>query len=106
MSEFRELSGNVFITPLDKLLDETKQNGFIGIDSFTCECQLRRTHGLPCPHEIADHRRQGHPIPLDFVHPYWHKLDMQPTSNHNYASHDDVYSEELDLFKQVYAQVG
>lgn len=40
------------------------------------------------------------------MHPFWHKLDMLPKVNHNNASQDDISSEELDLFKQVYAQAG
>lgn len=40
------------------------------------------------------------------MHPFWHKLDMLPRANQNNASQDDIPSEELDLFKQVYAEVG
>lgn len=101
-SAFKELRENVSITTLEKLVDEMKRDGFIGIDSFACRCQLRHIHGLSCAHEITNHSRQGHPITLDSVHPYWRKLDMQPTLNQNHASEDDVPSEDLNLFKQVY----
>lgn len=56
-SEFRELHGNVSIIALEKLRDEIKRASFIGIDPSACGCQLRRTHGLPCAHEIADHSK-------------------------------------------------
>lgn len=105
-SECKELHENVSITTLKKLHDEIKQVTFIGIDPFACGCQLRHTHGLPCAHKIADHNRHRHSIPLNSMHPFWHKLDMLPRSNRNNISQDDIPSDELDLFKQVYTQAG
>lgn len=29
-----------------------------------CGCDVRRTHGLPCAHEIAEYVREGPPIPI------------------------------------------
>lgn len=42
LSMFREFCGNIFITALGKILDETKLAGFIGIDLVAYECQLSR----------------------------------------------------------------
>jgi len=52
---FREVHENVSIIALEKILDEIKRVGFIGIDPVACGCQLRCTHGLPCAHKIADY---------------------------------------------------
>lgn len=56
-SMFSEVRGNVSITTLEKILNETKRVGFIGIDPVACGCQLRYTQGLPCPHKMADYTR-------------------------------------------------
>ncbi|XP_028103952.1 uncharacterized protein LOC114303000 [Camellia sinensis] len=47
---------------------QSKRANSVGIDVAACGCVLRRTHGLPCVHEIADYMRQGRPIPLSSIH--------------------------------------
>ena len=37
---------------------------------------IRDTYGLPYAHQIAKLTREGHPIPVSVVHPYWMKLDL------------------------------
>lgn len=49
-----------------------------GIDASSCGCYYRRTHGLPCSHEIAFTKRAGRRIGLDDIHPFWRKLDLDP----------------------------
>lgn len=93
----RELRGNVSITALEIILDETKRGDFVGIDSVACRCQLRYTHDLPCTYEIADYIRQRRLIPLDSLSTHWHKLDMQPTSNQNHVNEEDIHIEEFEL---------
>ncbi|XP_028057844.1 PKS-NRPS hybrid synthetase CHGG_01239-like [Camellia sinensis] len=66
-SQFRELRGNVSICAFEYVLAESKRSNSVGIDVATCGCVLRRTHGLPCAHEIADYTRQGRPIPLSSI---------------------------------------
>ncbi|KAH7859081.1 hypothetical protein Vadar_031337 [Vaccinium darrowii] len=39
-----------------------------------CECSIRRTHGLPCSHEIAPFKIDNKPLPLSIVHDHWKKL--------------------------------
>ncbi|XP_028122710.1 uncharacterized protein LOC114319847 [Camellia sinensis] len=68
LSQFRELRGNVSICALEYVLAESKRANSVGIDVVACGCVLRRTHGLPCAHEIANYMRQSHPIPLSSIH--------------------------------------
>ncbi|XP_020253274.1 protein FAR1-RELATED SEQUENCE 5-like [Asparagus officinalis] len=49
----------------------------MGQDPTTCGCYLRRTHGLPCAHELQYYIINGYSIPLDQIHDYWKKLDIQ-----------------------------
>ncbi|XP_028102309.1 PKS-NRPS hybrid synthetase CHGG_01239-like [Camellia sinensis] len=72
----RELWGNVSICALEYVLAESKRANSVGIDVTTCGCVLRRTHGLPCAHEIADYTRQGRPIPLSSIHVHWMRLTI------------------------------
>ena len=78
--EYKELRGNVSKNALEKILTETKRANLVGIDAGVCGCVIRRTHGLPCAHEIAEYISQGRPIPLSCIHPHWCKLDMLPTA--------------------------
>ncbi|XP_028104604.1 uncharacterized protein LOC114303653 [Camellia sinensis] len=75
-SQFRELRGNVSICALEHVLAESKRTNSVGIDVATCGCVLRRTHGLPCAHEIADYMRQGRPIPRSSIHVHWTRLTI------------------------------
>ena len=77
--EFKELRGNVSKCALERILGETKRAQYVGIDSSACGCSVRRTHGLPCAHEIAEYIVQSRPIPLSSVHQFWVTLDMTMT---------------------------
>eukprot|EP00268_Persea_americana_P034804 TRINITY_DN3440_c2_g1_i6.p1 TRINITY_DN3440_c2_g1~~TRINITY_DN3440_c2_g1_i6.p1 ORF type:complete len:952 (-),score=86.58 TRINITY_DN3440_c2_g1_i6:87-2942(-) len=74
--EFKELWGNISISALEKILVEMKRANSVGIDQDACGCVIRRTHSLPCAHEIAEYIREGRSIPLDCIYPHWCKLDM------------------------------
>ncbi|XP_028074033.1 uncharacterized protein LOC114276448 [Camellia sinensis] len=76
-SHFRELQGNISITALDHVLAESKRTNDVGIDASVCGCVVRRTHGLPCAHEIANYIRQGRRIPLDSINPHWRTLELE-----------------------------
>ncbi|XP_028071173.1 uncharacterized protein LOC114273561 [Camellia sinensis] len=75
-SHFRELQGNISIAALDHVLAESKRANDVGIDASVCGCVVRRTHGLPCAHEIADYIWQGRSIPLDSINPHWRTLEV------------------------------
>ncbi|XP_028066880.1 uncharacterized protein LOC114269717 [Camellia sinensis] len=75
-SQFRELRGNVSICALEYVLAESKRTNLVGIDVATCGCVPRRTHGLPCAHEIAACMRQGRPIPLSSIYVHWTRLTI------------------------------
>ncbi|KAJ4715747.1 Calmodulin-binding transcription activator 2 [Melia azedarach] len=77
-AEFKELRGFVSVNALHIILSESKRANSIGVDLSTCECIIRRTHGLPCAHEIAKFQRESRPIPLKSIDLYWRKLDLVP----------------------------
>ena len=65
---------------LDIVLNESIRAGDIGPDSAACGYVIRRTHGLPCTHEIVKYIREGSQIPLSCVHHYWRKLNLEATT--------------------------
>ncbi|GMP77674.1 hypothetical protein CsSME_00033862 [Camellia sinensis var. sinensis] len=75
-SHFRELRDNISITALNHVLAESKRANDVGIDGSVCGCVVRRIHGLPCAHEIADYIRQDRPIPFDSINPHWRTLEV------------------------------
>ena len=79
--EFRELKGFISISALYLIFTECKRVNSVGVDVLACGCRLRRTHGLPCAHEIAEYQRENRPIPLACIDSYWRKLDMLRNSN-------------------------
>ena len=76
---FRELRGFLSKNALDIVLNESLRAGDIGPDSAACLHIIRRTHGLPCAHEIAEYIRVGSHIPLNSVYHFWRKLNLEAT---------------------------
>ena len=45
--------------------------------TLACVCYLRKTHGLPCVHELFALMQDGKSIELQDIHPFWKTLDME-----------------------------
>ena len=65
-----------------------------------CSCGFKLSHGLPCHHIMSEHILFGKPLPLEYIHPFWKKLDVIDDNGNT-----DDYGVEGDLeeFKSVYA---
>ncbi|KAH0989406.1 hypothetical protein GBA52_000889 [Prunus armeniaca] len=74
--ELKELRGFVSTVALNIIVCESKKGNSVGLDSSSCSCTIRHTHGLPCVHEIAKYRQTSRPIPLYCVDAHWRKLDL------------------------------
>lgn len=96
MPEFEELRGVISIYALSMILSEFKRSSFTGVDPVACGCVLRRTHNLPCAHELAMYKEDGRPIPLGSIDRHWSKLDMLPSPKT--AIVDISCEAELELF--------
>lgn len=97
LAQFKELRGNVSITASEIILAESKQTSSVIIDITACGCLVRRTHDLPCAHEIANS------IPLTSVYSYWTKLDMLSTLHT--VSEKWTCTPELELFAKRFEEV-
>ncbi|KAH6792406.1 hypothetical protein C2S52_002883 [Perilla frutescens var. hirtella] len=89
---FRELRGLVSRKALNMILIESERANNVGIDTNLCGCIIRKTHGLPCAHEIAEYIRDFRPISLSIIHPHWLKLNLkrsQPSCDSYKVSIDD-----------------
>jgi len=73
--EFRNLRGVVSTVALDLLHSELLRMKNVGDDQFLCGCVIRKTHGLPCAHELACLGPLT-PIPLDIVDNHWSRLHL------------------------------
>lgn len=73
------------------------------MDALSCGCAIRRTHQLPCAHEIAEYRERGVPIPLDVVHSHWRKLDLINIGNSSHGTTSPGRS-QLQRFNMWYEQ--
>ena len=87
---FKELRGFISRNALNIILPEAMRSESIGPDAELCRCVIRRTHGLPCVHEIAQFKQEGWPIPLSSIHSHWRKLNIKPTLDGRAAGSIDV----------------
>ncbi|CAL8115106.1 unnamed protein product [Prunus armeniaca] len=74
-----------------------------GVDALSCVCAIRRTHQLPCAHEIVEYSDRGVPIPLDVVHSHWRKLDLINIGNSSHGTTSPGKS-QLQIFNMWYEQ--
>ncbi|OUZ99935.1 hypothetical protein BVC80_9069g45 [Macleaya cordata] len=74
----KDVRGVISIAAMDIILEEKKRGGNIELDAVACGCALRRTHGLPCAHELVMYVKEGSFIPLSSIHPIWKKLSALP----------------------------
>ncbi|KAI3977395.1 hypothetical protein MKX01_000308 [Papaver californicum] len=74
----REVIGAISIAAMDYILKEKKRGGYKELDADACGCVLRRTHGLPCAHELIEYEVEGRAIPLSSIHSIWKKLSPTP----------------------------
>ena len=56
--------------------NSAKQYRADSVDVVSYGCVIRRTHQLPCAHEIAGYQRSDQSIPIDVVHSQWRRLDV------------------------------
>ncbi|KAK9291532.1 hypothetical protein L1049_019480 [Liquidambar formosana] len=99
-AELKEIRGMVSIIALENILVQMRHARAIGVDASTCGCANRRSHGLPCAHEIAEYKKEGRPIPLDCIDQFWRKLDILPaTKKQNLKLMCQPY---LYLFLQIF----
>ena len=75
-AQFKLLHGVVSIGALKKIVEKSKKINAISVDTKTCKCILRKTHRLPCEHELAEFARINMLIPLERIDGFWRKLDV------------------------------
>ncbi|KAK9134227.1 hypothetical protein Syun_013557 [Stephania yunnanensis] len=75
---FTQLRGLISKVALDKIWEELQRVPSVGVDRDSCGCVLRRTHGLPCAHELALYQHDQLPIPFGDINSHWQKLNMTP----------------------------
>ncbi|OVA14991.1 hypothetical protein BVC80_67g16 [Macleaya cordata] len=78
ISDFNNLRGFISRSALNILLLEKKKGEQVGIEVAKCGCVLKRTHGIPCAHEVTQYKREGRGIPLTSIHQRWRQLSDVP----------------------------
>ncbi|PIA29532.1 hypothetical protein AQUCO_05900042v1 [Aquilegia coerulea] len=73
---FENIRGIVSINALDLIVKERNRCNYVGIDNNICGCNLRRTHGLPCAHELNIIGLQSDKIHSDEINEFWKKLSI------------------------------
>lgn len=86
-----DIRGSVSSSAMKFLAEEKNRCGEVGIDVMKCGCALKRTHGLPCAHEMNEIFLKDENLCLDRIHAFWKKLTLIPTR---------VYHSDLDLHEE------
>ncbi|KAG5540177.1 hypothetical protein RHGRI_020417 [Rhododendron griersonianum] len=75
---FDHLRGAASQTAMGLMLPEIKKiDDMVVEDKVDCGCPIRRTHGLPCAHEIAPFKNRSEPIPLSLINDHWKMLSFE-----------------------------
>ncbi|GAA0173858.1 hypothetical protein LIER_27377 [Lithospermum erythrorhizon] len=65
-----------------------------------CVCMLRKSHGLPCVHEMLKYSNSG--IPISIIHNYWRTLDMETRVKEESLDEESLIHDEIDeLFDHI-----
>ncbi|KAG5553113.1 hypothetical protein RHGRI_011098 [Rhododendron griersonianum] len=75
---FDSLRGVVSKNGMTLVLVASRQVQWLVESNIGCGCALRKTHGLPCAHEIAPYKTGNISIPLDLIHDHWKRLSLLP----------------------------
>jgi len=99
------LHGVASISALKKIVDESKLISTVRVDADACKCLLRKTHGLPCAHELAEYDRANMPIPANCFDRHWKKLDISPSapSDNEAVDLEKHLVDEFELINQRFA---
>ncbi|XP_060960635.1 uncharacterized protein LOC133031210 [Cannabis sativa] len=100
---FKELRGFISRCALDKVFQESKRGDWVGFDIHACGCVIRRTHGLPCAHEINEYQLEGRVIPLACINSYWRKLDLVKSTKNE--ANEISCDAEIELFLRRFQEV-
>lgn len=85
-----EIRGRVSISALNLIFNSLNDLFDRDRDPSVCDCTVRSTCGLPCPHELTEYVKFMSPIPLNKIHAFWRKLDILPI-----VSYEDNIDEEI-----------
>uniref|UniRef100_A0A803PB10 OTU domain-containing protein n=1 Tax=Cannabis sativa TaxID=3483 RepID=A0A803PB10_CANSA len=96
----RELA---LINAIEKVFQESKRGDWVGLDIHACGCVIRRTHGLPCAHEINEYQLEGRAIPLACINSYWRKLDLVKSTKNE--ANEISCDAEIELFLRRFQEI-
>ena len=91
----------VSIAIMKKIVDESKLVSTVRVDVEACKCLLRKMHGLPCAHELAEYDRVNMPISVDCIDRYWKNLDMSPSTPSDLEAVKDLDKHLIDEFELI-----
>ncbi|KAK1258672.1 hypothetical protein QJS04_geneDACA017825 [Acorus gramineus] len=95
-SLYHDLIGFVSIYALEKIEEQIQANDSGGPFTDICDHKLLTTCGLPCFHMITGYEREGAPIPLVEIHPFWHKFECNTPYVEGYIDAVDI-GPEIEL---------
>nr|XP_027191085.1 uncharacterized protein LOC101490420 isoform X2 [Cicer arietinum] len=96
---YQRLHHFVSRTCLKNIDEQLKRVKMVGIDKIKCGCSIRTTHGLPCACELAYLQISATLIPLDTIHIFWRKLNMEHELEHEESLSQYDFLEELEAMK-------
>lgn len=98
---FSQVRGAVSQSVMKHMMPEVHKANEMVLDATSeCNCPIRRTHGLPCAHEIAKFKNDGIPLPLYLIDNHWKTLSLEK------PKHDDSIVQVMEAdFNNFLAKV-
>ncbi|KAI8560152.1 hypothetical protein RHMOL_Rhmol04G0233700 [Rhododendron molle] len=95
---YSEIRGRISLKAMNLIHKQAERtDNEIGL----CFCKIKRTHGLPCFHDIALYRSVDRPIPLSSIHPHWSMLSMHAQRHIDEGARPDRAAQLIERLNEM-----
>ncbi|XP_058202756.1 uncharacterized protein LOC131317202 [Rhododendron vialii] len=95
---YSEIRGRISLQAMNLIHNQAQRTDN---EAGLCVCKIKRTHGLPCFHDIALYRSVDRPIPLSSIHPHWSKLSMHAQRHTDEGTRSDRTTQLIERLNEM-----
>ncbi|XP_058198188.1 uncharacterized protein LOC131313728 [Rhododendron vialii] len=95
---YSEIRGRISLQAMDLIHKQAQRTDN---KAGLCFCKIKRTHGLPCFHDIAIYRSVDRPIPLSSIHRHWSTLSMHAQRHTNEGARSDRAAQLIERLNEM-----
>ncbi|XP_058218516.1 PKS-NRPS hybrid synthetase cheA-like [Rhododendron vialii] len=95
---YSEIRGRISLQAMDLIHKQAQRTDN---EAGLCFCKIKRTHGLPCFHDIALYRSVDRPIPLSSIHSHWSTLSMHAQRHTDEGARSDRAAQLIERLNEM-----